>query len=434
MNRTIDSLIGFLAVGYVFTHAMHVHAQPANLSILGTSTASASSVLQAFVPNNARDGNRAGNIFWHSANAPVPDIYGVQHWYEIDLGTNYYLDRLQILPRNQLQDTVKNFRLEVYDTSGATVYSQMFLPTKTTGDRAWGTTAIRNVHGSRVRIIRDPPHTQYDRAITFAEFEVWGQSTPIPPNLALNRPTTSSTPLADAGPTGPELANDGDIAGHFWLESIFITDGTAGPYVGPFGNGHYWQTELAQPSAISYINLFARADDTSNNGPVRISILGADGTTVVASADTDLGGTDFNLARYNLTQTFPANPMGSYVRIESLDTSKKLVLAGVEVFGPPAAGVAGDYNGNGVVDAADYVIWRHNNGLTGGATTSQGDGTGDGNVDTNDYHYWRSRFGNTSGGGAALVGSSLVPEPASALLLMMSGILSMPSRKHRKKV
>jgi hypothetical protein len=121
------------------------------------------------VPDRARDGNRAGNIFWHSANSPIPDVYGMQHWFEIDLGADFYLDRLQILPRNLFQDTVKNFKLEVYNTSGSTVFSQLFLPDKTTGDRAWGTTAIRNVVGSRVRIIRDPPHAQWDRAMTFGK-------------------------------------------------------------------------------------------------------------------------------------------------------------------------------------------------------------------------------------------------------------------------
>ncbi len=80
--------------------------------------------------------------------------------------------------------------------------------------------------------------------------------------------------------------------------------------------------------------------------------------------------------------------------------------------------VPGDYNGNDVVDAADYVVWRKNNGLMGGATVAQGDGTGDGNVMDDDYTYWRDRFGNpTPGSGSGGLGSSSVPEPAAALLL-----------------
>jgi len=435
------------AIGFAVLLAMGmlpsaVHAVPTNLSVAGTTTATASSQLNANnTPAKARDGNRSGvgdaNSFWHSANAPVPEVYGMQHWYEIDLGSNFYLDRLQIFPRpgsSQYQDTIKNFKLEVYNSAGTTVFSQMFLPDKTTGDRSWGTNAIRNVVGSRVRIIRDPPHAQWDRAMTFGEFEVWGQSSPITANLALNRPTTSSPPLpvpVAAGPTGPELANDGDIAGHFWLESVFLSDNSGGaPYTGPYGNGQFWQTQLAQPSAISYVNLFARSDDFTQNGLVRVSIVGADATTIVASADVDLSVLDSNLSRYNFTQVFASNPVGSFVRVESLDTSKVLTLAEVEVFGPAAAGVPGDYNGNGIVDGADYVVWRKNNGLTGGATTAQGDGTGDGNVNAADYTYWRTRFGNTSGSGSSL-GGSAVPEPTSAGLLLMATVFCWPCRASR---
>jgi hypothetical protein len=238
-------------------------------------------------------------------------------------------------------------------------------------------------------------------------------------NLALNRPTTSTTPLTNAGPTGPELANDGDIAGHFWLESIFITDGTTPPYDGPFGNGHYWQTQLAQPSAINYVRLFARHDDVTNNGMTRISIVAADGTTIVTSADVNLDGTqtgnNFNLNTYDLTQVFPSNPVGSFVRIESLDTTKKLVLAEVEVFGPPVA-IPGDFNGDGKVNGADYVLWRRDPGSYGGP---------------GGYATWRMNFGNPPGSGAA-VESSAVPEPCFALSCLATfAVLIACRRRHQ---
>src|SRR5262249_10620729 len=148
---------GLVAISMVSLLASTTYAVPTNLSIAGATTATASTNLTANPPAKAKDGNRSGvgdaNSFWHSANSPIPDIYGVQHWYEINLGSDMYLDRLQIFPRpggSQYQDTIKNFKLEVYNASGTTVFSQMFLPDKTTGDRSWGTTAIRNVVGSRV--------------------------------------------------------------------------------------------------------------------------------------------------------------------------------------------------------------------------------------------------------------------------------------------
>jgi hypothetical protein len=60
----------------------------------------------------------------------------------------------------------------------------------------------------------------------------------------------------------------------------------------------------------------------------------------------------------------------------------------IQVYHPGA--FAGDYNGNGVVDAADYVTWRKNVGQA----TLNNRGTGiSGQVGQADYDYWRSHFG-----------------------------------------
>ena len=75
--------------------------------------------------------------------------------------------------------------------------------------------------------------------------------------------------------------------------------------------------------------------------------------------------------------------------------------------------VDADYNDNGVVDGADYVLWRNGGPL---ANEVHNPGT----VSAEDYTEWRSRFGNTSGSGAG-VGGGAVPEPA-ALVLFVIGI------------
>ena len=80
----------------------------------------------------------------------------------------------------------------------------------------------------------------------------------------------------------------------------------------------------------------------------------------------------------------------------------------------PSGDVLGDYNGNHVVDAADYVVWRtaESNGATILLNRS---GSISGPVGPSDYDFWRTRFGATSGSGAT-IGSSTVPESASWLL------------------
>ncbi len=88
------------------------------------------------------------------------------------------------------------------------------------------------------------------------------------------------------------------------------------------------------------------------------------------------------------------------------------------------AGVPGDYNGNGVVDGADYVLWRN-----GGPLQNEVDNPG--TVNAADYTAWRARFGNTSGGGGGPLGSA-VPEPGTWLLLV-SAVMAV-SFARRKRV
>ena len=66
-------------------------------------------------------------------------------------------------------------------------------------------------------------------------------------------------------------------------------------------------------------------------------------------------------------------------------------------------GNAGDFNGDGKVDAADYTVWR--NGLGSKYTEA-------------DYNAWKTSFGNHSGSGASA--NAAVPEPPTFLLLMFA--------------
>lgn len=72
-------------------------------------------------------------------------------------------------------------------------------------------------------------------------------------------------------------------------------------------------------------------------------------------------------------------------------------------------GVPGDFNQDGKVDAADYVLWRKNGGSA------------------EDYNLWRQHFGEMAmPGGGAGSGHSAVPEPAAGLVLssaVMGGLL-----------
>jgi hypothetical protein len=66
----------------------------------------------------------------------------------------------------------------------------------------------------------------------------------------------------------------------------------------------------------------------------------------------------------------------------------------------------GDFNGDGSVDAADYVVWRNSGGTQ------------------NAYNMWRANFGKSSGAGAgalsAVASTRAVPEPSAAVLGLLA--------------
>jgi hypothetical protein len=76
--------------------------------------------------------------------------------------------------------------------------------------------------------------------------------------------------------------------------------------------------------------------------------------------------------------------------------------------------VDGDYNNNGVVDAADYTVWRDSLGTT----TVLPNDTTPGIVSQADYDLWKSNFGMSAGSGASLAASA-VPEPGTLAAAML---------------
>jgi cyclophilin family peptidyl-prolyl cis-trans isomerase len=83
-----------------------------------------------------------------------------------------------------------------------------------------------------------------------------------------------------------------------------------------------------------------------------------------------------------------------------------------------------DYNRNGIVDAADYVLWR-NTRNTNVSPSTGADGNGDGLVNDLDYAIWRSNFGNRSGvaGGSGSFLATVLPESSTACLMIIGGML-----------
>lgn len=90
----------------------------------------------------------------------------------------------------------------------------------------------------------------------------------------------------------------------------------------------------------------------------------------------------------------------------------------------------GDYNADGAVNAADYVVWRKK--LGNSAALSNGDDTPGAGAD--DYARWRTHFGQAAAGAASGLGElNSVPEPISMLLLLAGAcVLELAGRLSRK--
>jgi hypothetical protein len=98
----------------------------------------------------------------------------------------------------------------------------------------------------------------------------------------------------------------------------------------------------------------------------------------------------------------------------------------------PVPAITGDYNDNGAVDAADYVVWRNFLNQSG-ANLKNRDPAVTGLVKQADYDVWRKQFGQGSPGSGAGVNAMIlayapsqsIPEPSSCVLVALASIAAL---------
>lgn len=90
-----------------------------------------------------------------------------------------------------------------------------------------------------------------------------------------------------------------------------------------------------------------------------------------------------------------------------------VIYSGHDVVLEVVATLTGDYNGDGVVNLADYTVWRD---ALGSMSDLAADGDGSGTVDAGDYAVWKNQFGQTVP--PSPIESASVPEPGARVLLL----------------
>jgi hypothetical protein len=153
----------------------------------------------------------------------------------------------------------------------------------------------------------------------------------------------------------------------------------------------------------------------------------------VLASDWNAIGENIALALTDVTQfRIYSNPLDEFIGGGS---PNEFYLDNIRAIGAPTM-LAGDYNKNGAVDAADYVLWRDTQDQSvtpgSGADGTGSGGTPDGVVNDLDYDFWRTRFGNTAASTSA-TGIAAVPEPAALSLLILSTILFALQRSERRR-
>jgi hypothetical protein len=199
----------------------------------------------------------------------------------------------------------------------------------------------------------------------------------------LNAVGTAFEDFLDAAPTlngASGLLVHGE---HLYVTSMFagsiqrfgLTDGERDPSFNVSG--------LAFPSGL------AAAPD--GNGFL-VGILG------IADAEGQIARYDFD---GNLLGTFANHGGGGFTE-------------GTAFIVVPERSLTGDYNDNGDIDAADYVVWRN---AEPHATLPNDESPG--SVDSSDYDDWKAHFGTMSSTSSSGFGTHVVPEPETILLSLL---------------
>ncbi|QEG37543.1 PEP-CTERM sorting domain-containing protein [Bythopirellula goksoeyrii] len=175
---------------------------------------------------------------------------------------------------------------------------------------------------------------------------------------------------------------------------------------------HTYKAVISVDQIVFSLDLYGDGLTNTSNTP-GVGTPGVDAMDTVAVTTSALGFTNLRFGLpSNLKSSGGDNIDAAFAGFDNIS------LRLVDIVAPTGDA---DFDGDGNVDGKDFLTWQRNSGLIGGATLADGDANNDQNVDGIDLGIWQGQYGNTS----PLVSATAVPEPASAVLMLltMAGLL-----------
>jgi T5SS/PEP-CTERM-associated repeat protein len=213
----------------------------------------------------------------------------------------------------------------------------------------------------------------------------------------------------DVGPFG-EIHGDGDIVGYVVSGGLISPGTTTGAL---HVDGDYAQSDIRAGQTYYGELLIELASGSSYDQLIVSNRATLFGTLTVSLLDGFIPsvGQSFTIVTANdiygtfATETLPSVPNLAFDVIYNAQSVVLTVLSALP----------GDYNEDGAVDAADYVVWRKTDGTQ------------------ERFNTWRANFGSTAASGNGSSVNSTVPEPPSLIMLVIAVVTAysvgrMPAR------
>jgi hypothetical protein len=214
-------------------------------------------------------------------------------------------------------------------------------------------------------------------------------------------PTSEATKHTDVQFVDVDTVALGNLGGA--KEAVF--DYAASPGAATAGTGNLCRFEIQNLDPAKKYNLTFFGSHIFSFDQQTVYTVFSDNTytTAVGTANLNVESANFQDYNHDMVATISnLSPQANnilYIQFVGANNHEGY-LNDFQLVGSSVA-LAGDYNGNGKVDAADYVLWRKT------PTSFGGDPAG--------YITWRANFGNPGAG--ATVGA--VPEPATCALILL---------------